>query len=354
MEVTGTPFTIADYCAAMKRNEIRVNHEYQRTSKVWPTAAKAFLIETILLGYPIPKLSLYQKTDVKSRKTVKEIVDGQQRSATILEFYDDDLALSKGTVVPGATVAGLRYSELDEELQHKFLDYSLSVDLFINATPGDIIEVFRRINSYTVPLNAEEERHSSFQGEFKWFIYRQSQKYTKVLSAIGTFSERQFNRMQDAKLLAEFCHALFNGIVTTKENDLKKLYDKYDKQFPEAKDSERRLREAMEYILEQQYLHDGPLMKPYQVYSLMLAVTHFQSSVSPLLKAYHPKHPGKKALTGPHVVGNLSALAAALEDPDAYPQYSEFVEAGAEKTNVGDQRTKRFAWYCRAFDNDIP
>jgi hypothetical protein len=93
LDVTGTPFTIADYCAAMKRNAIKVNHDYQRTPSVWPPAAKSFLIETILLGYPMPKLSLYQRTDVKSRQTIKEIVDGQQRSVTILEFYEDKLRI---------------------------------------------------------------------------------------------------------------------------------------------------------------------------------------------------------------------------------------------------------------------
>jgi len=237
MEVTGTPFTIADYCAAMRRNEIKVNHDYQRTPKVWPPAAKSFLIETILLGYPMPKLSLYQLTDVKSRKTIKEIVDGQQRSVTILEFYDDKLRLSSRGIPTSA--AGKRYSELDEELQHRFLNYSLSVDLFINATTEDILEVFRRINSYTVPLNAEEKRHSKYQGDFKWFIYRQSRRYSKALAEIGTFAERQLNRMQDAKLLSEFCHAVLNGIATTKEGDLTKLYEKYDKKFPEVFEMER-------------------------------------------------------------------------------------------------------------------
>lgn len=352
MEVTGTPFTIADYCAAMKRNEIKVNHDYQRTSKVWPPAAKSFLIETILLGYPMPKLSLFQRTDVKSRQTIKEIVDGQQRSVTILEFYEDKLSLS-GRATP-TTAAGKSYAELDEDLQHRFLNYSLSVDLFVNATSEDILEVFRRINSYTVPLNAEEKRHSSFQGDFKWFIYRQSRRYSKALAAIGTFTERQLNRMQDAKLLSEFCHAVLHGITTTKERDLHRLYEEYDKKFPEHQQIEKRIRDVIDYILELGDIHRGLLMKPYQMYSLMLAVTHFHSHVEPLLAAYMPTKTARRALGGPHAERNLLTLAAALEDPDAYPEYIAFVEAGAERTNVADQRKTRFEWYCRAFDDDLP
>lgn len=100
MHITPTNFTIADYCNAMIRNEIIVNRDYQRSDQVWPPRAKAFLIETILLDYPIPKLSLYQVTDVKSRKTIKEIVDGQQRSQAILDFYNDKFSLSKETEMP--------------------------------------------------------------------------------------------------------------------------------------------------------------------------------------------------------------------------------------------------------------
>ena len=125
-------------------------------------AAKSFLIETILLNYPIPKLSLFQKTDLRSRKTYKEIVDGQQRSRAILEFFEDKFRLSRSCEI--TEVAGKLYSQLAEEFQQDFLDYSLSVDLFVSANPIEIREVFRRINSYTVPLNPEEKRYSIYLG----------------------------------------------------------------------------------------------------------------------------------------------------------------------------------------------
>ena len=41
----------------------------------------------------------------------------------------------------------------------------------VGATPDQIRETFRRINSYTVPLNPEEHRHAVFQGDFKWFMH---------------------------------------------------------------------------------------------------------------------------------------------------------------------------------------
>lgn len=115
MDIVPTNMTVADYCPAMKRGEIVVNREYQRSDKVWPAIARGYLMETIILGFPIPKLSLYQKTDVKSRKTTKEIVDGQQRSMAILDFWNDDFELP--STLETETIRGKSYSELDKDEQ---------------------------------------------------------------------------------------------------------------------------------------------------------------------------------------------------------------------------------------------
>ena len=47
MRVTSSTFTIAEYCQQMKDKGIIVNHEYQRSEKVWPPAARSYLIDTV-------------------------------------------------------------------------------------------------------------------------------------------------------------------------------------------------------------------------------------------------------------------------------------------------------------------
>ena len=210
--------TVADYCVAMERSEIVVNRDYQRSDQVWPAAAKSYLIETIILGYPVPKLSLYQVLDLKSRKTSKEIVDGQQRSVTIRQFNNDQFSLSRS--LETEDVAGRKYSELNSEFQSRFLEYSLSLDIFLSATPDEVVEVFRRINSYTIPLNPEEQRHAVYQGPFKWFIARLARRLEAFFLSIGLFGQKQFIRMADIKLLTEICDALINGIRTTNKSIL--------------------------------------------------------------------------------------------------------------------------------------
>lgn len=106
-------------------------------------------------------------------------------------------------------------------------------------------EVFRRLNSYTATLNPEELRHASFQGAFRWFIYRLTADFGYTFDAMGVFTQKQLVRMQDSKLLAEICHALLFGIQTTNRTKLDRLYRDRDDRFPEEADFDRRIRLAM-------------------------------------------------------------------------------------------------------------
>lgn len=346
MDLVESQFTIADYCAGLERSEIRVNAEYQRSNKVWPIAARSFLIETILLGYPIPKLFLHQITDIRSRRTFKEIVDGQQRSKAIKDFFDDQLRLSNRAEV--AELAGRVYSELDDDYKAKFLNYGLSTDLFVAAQPIEIREVFRRMNSYTVPLNPEEQRHATFQGKFKWFIYQLSKQLDSTFLLAGIFKERGLIRMADAKLLCEIVHAILNGITTTNATKLNSLYRMFDQEFAREKELKQRLSFAFDFLLECEEIHNSALLKPFSVYSLILAISHVTQPIDVLQPEYE--------ITENHdlsdrnrILQNLTLLSEVLEDADNAPEEMKaFVDSSTSKTNVAKERSTRFQWYCRA------
>ena len=339
---------VADYCQAMERNEIRVNRDYQRSDKVWPTTARSFLIETILLGFPMPKLALFQVTDLKTRKVSKEIVDGQQRSMAILDFYKGKFRLSRK--LDTAELAGKTYAKLTDEYKQQFLDYSLSIDLFVGATLEQVREVFRRMNSYTVPLNPEEHRHAVYQGEFKWFVNRFTRKYSESFARTGIFAEKQLVRMQDTKLIADVVNALVHGIQTTKRTELDKLYKDFDESFADEGKMDKQLSAAFGEILRWKDLHDTPLMKPHQVMMLILALIHMRSSQSKLEAVYHST--GQKTFDSDLAVTRLTQLAEILErDVDEVPsKWSKFAEASASKTNVKETRETRFKAYCWALD----
>ncbi|MBX9660391.1 MAG: DUF262 domain-containing protein [Nitrospiraceae bacterium] len=348
MQVTSSTFIIAEYCQQMREKSIVVNHDYQRSDKVWPPAARSYLIETILLGFPIPKLSLYQTTDLKTKKTKKEIVDGQQRSQVISDFLEGTFRLTgKGPF------GGRLFGQLDEPEQQRFVDYALTVDVFVGATPHEIRQVFRRMNSYTVPLNPQEKRHATHQGELKWFIVDMVEKYSEALKKIGVFGERQLSRMADAALLSDIAFTFSEGIKNASDRSLDNFYSDNESSFPDAESLRNRLTSAMDIIFGWTDIHSSTLMKSYNFYSLVLAISHALNPVQQSnLNETYPR-PNPIQLDPQYALPNLTALAAALEEPNTYPQFAEYVAACSKATTRIEQRKTRFIWLSRALEPQL-
>ena len=134
----------------------------------------------MLRGFPIPKLTLHQKTDLRSKKTLNYVVDGQQRTNAIMDFYNNRLRLSR--TLEFEEVRGKRYENLEEEFQNDFLSYPLQFDQFTGVDEDIVREYFRRINSFTAPLNPEERRDADFQGHMKWFILGLTERHSNTLA----------------------------------------------------------------------------------------------------------------------------------------------------------------------------
>ena len=99
MRVNSNTYTIADINQWLKEGSLTINRDYQRQSGLWPLNARSYFIDTILNSFPFPKITLLQKIDLKTQKTNREVIDGQQRIMAIEEFVDDKLKLSSSSVV---------------------------------------------------------------------------------------------------------------------------------------------------------------------------------------------------------------------------------------------------------------
>ena len=86
-------YPISDILAWMKDKTLVLNTDFQRRS-VWPPSARVFLIDTILRDCPMPNIYIRTKTDLKTRRGYREVVDGQQRLRAINDFASDRLQLS--------------------------------------------------------------------------------------------------------------------------------------------------------------------------------------------------------------------------------------------------------------------
>jgi hypothetical protein len=219
-------YRIADFLDWKREKRLELNPEFQR-GDVWSPAAKTFLIDTILRKLPIPKVYLRTRVDVTTQKSVREVVDGQQRLRAILDFADDKFALSKRA----SEFAGKKYSTLTENEQEDFLGYAIAVDQLMNASTVDVLEVFARLNSYTVVLNPPEKRHGRYQGEFKYAIRNASRFWADLWEKFGVLSVKDRVRMMDDSLTAEMVGVLLEGVKDGGQPKIDILYKTYNNSF---------------------------------------------------------------------------------------------------------------------------
>lgn len=130
--------------------------DWQR-QEVWPRAKKQELIDSILRGWKLPKF-YFVRTSTEPEEF--EVVDGQQRLTTILEFFDNELA-----TIGKLGRKSLHYSELPSEASDAFDDFEIEYDEISEASETDVKLYFQRLQQ-GLPLTSSEKLnavHSSLR-----------------------------------------------------------------------------------------------------------------------------------------------------------------------------------------------
>ena len=78
-------YSVGDYREWSESGQLVLSPRFQRR-EVWTETARSYLMDTIIRGLPIPKVFIRQIIDPSSGKSVREVVDGQQRLRTILSL----------------------------------------------------------------------------------------------------------------------------------------------------------------------------------------------------------------------------------------------------------------------------
>ena len=348
MRIIRNTMTIADMSRFYDEGSLRINREYQRDPGLWPPNARTYFIDTILNEFPFPKITLRQTIDLKTRKSIREIIDGQQRFLTISDFLSDKLVLSKVSKY----YQGKTFSALEEENQRSFLSYEVSVDTVIPTTEEEIFEIFRRINSYTLPLNNPEKRHASFQGEYKWFIIDFLDLYTPMFEKYAILTSREIARMQDADLLTECCQVLLDdGIVTRSVSKLENIYKKFDPEFPQKEQLKTQMVETLDFIKNDlSDLCQQKLLTGFLLYSLFSALAYNRWGISNIRERDVDRLPiiGTYTKNIPKAIEIISAMLSAIDRKDDSGRYAELVRASLRTTHSISNRKTRLKHFVKA------
>ena len=328
-----------------------INRDFQR-GNVWGNEARVYLIDTILRRMPIPKFYLRQIVNLETRQSIREIVDGQQRIGAILDFAQDKLVLTKRA----GEFAGHRYSTLESELQEAFLSYPIAVEHLINASIDDVLEVFSRLNSYTVRLNPQELRHAKYQGDFKWAVRDAVRRWPVLWEQLGVVSRASRIRMLDDELMAQMFGILIDGVKDGGQPYINRLYSRFNNDFSGKAQLDKALDRSLKYIsytlgsiLEQSAIRRAP-----HFLMLFAAVSHQMHGIpeGDIGDAMPPKAEG--AFSDPGMVSNnlrdlISILGMTESEAQELPNNKlRFWFESHRNTHRISSRRPRFMLYCEA------
>ena len=331
---------LKDLIVEIQKSAIQVNRRYQRSGHIWPARAKSFLVETVLLGMPIPRVLLH-RLDAPQGLHHSDIIDGQQRCTVLRQFREGGFALT-GAVDHAEALQGKRFSDLPAARKRAFESYRVLIDRYVGLSPKEIRQVFRRLNYYTAPLNAAEQRHAQFSGELCRFVEEQGRAWRNVFGRLRVFTKRQKTRKADEQLMAEVVDAMLHGVSTPTAASLRDVYKENDAQFSSASDFGRRLERARSLVGQWTWLQDIELMrKHYQMFSFLLALMHAEGSLAALKDELGPRRP---ILPAERVRTNVRRIEASEAAGDG-SRYAQFWAASEEKTNVRENRLRRCKVY---------
>ena len=218
-DITASPndFNVMTLCSFMDSGSVRIPG-FQRNF-VWDIGRASRLIESLILGLPVPQLFLYEQ-----QRNRFLVIDGQQRLMSIYYFikkrfprkerradirrifdregsipeqvlHDDkyfqtfNLRLTGSLPDRANKFKGMNYATLGEYRSQLDLRPIRNIVVKQNAPSGDdssMFEVFNRLNTGGVNLRPQEIRTSMYHSEFYKMLYRinaESEKWRVLLGA---------------------------------------------------------------------------------------------------------------------------------------------------------------------------
>ena len=216
---------VQDLINFRKLEELNLNPWYQRRS-VWTKSQQAYLINTLVERKPVPTVYVRHSIDLEKEKSIKEIVDGQQRIRSIFDFKDGKFAVRHPNYKKR-----VKFSDLNPSDRERFLMTPISVGYLIGATEPDVIDIFGRINSVSKTLNAQEKRNAKFSGEFKQFALSYATRLLPFWRSNRIFSDNDISRMSEVQFISDLVMNLTEGLGTTSQARLEKYYAANDEAF---------------------------------------------------------------------------------------------------------------------------
>lgn len=169
IKTDGYPMSIGEWINMYQSDELDIHPEFQRFFR-WSSTQKTSLIESILLGIPLPPIFVSQRPD-----GVWDVVDGLQRLSTIFQFVGilkndqgekvDKLILEKTKYLPA--LENIQWSkepatknDLSSDLQLVIKRSKISASIVLKESDDSVkYDLFQRLNTGGSELSPQEVRN---------------------------------------------------------------------------------------------------------------------------------------------------------------------------------------------------
>ncbi len=196
-------YNLAGLADLVKKNSIDridLSPKHQRRLR-WDDKRQSKLIESFLMNVPVPPIFLNEDSYGKY-----SVIDGKQRLLTISKFFENELVLTGLKVFQD--VNGKTFSILPTRLQTVLRTRVTlrSIILLRQSDPKIKYEVFERLNTGGVKLNAQELRNSVYHGKLNDMILEisENKKFHRLLGIKNKDHSALYQEMRDAELVLRY------------------------------------------------------------------------------------------------------------------------------------------------------
>lgn len=194
-----TPSLYALY-QRLLHDEIEIQPDYQRQDRIWDEKKKSKLIESILMGLPLP---IFYFGERKNDNWV--VIDGLQRITTVQDFMMGHFSLKLDKDSPVIEANGKFFTEFDRKFTRAITEFEVTAyvidmeeeDKNNGSVNRFIIELFHRINTYGVKLSDQEIRSAINFGSSVFYLKFLASSQTFISSTNDTVNPK---RQKDLEL----------------------------------------------------------------------------------------------------------------------------------------------------------
>ena len=256
-----------------------VDESFQR-NYVWNQKNQIQLIESVIMGYPIPEIYVWNVgTDENTGDTKYSIVDGQQRTGAIFQYVANHYKLNDSVLNKEndcyERIRNKFFKDLDVEDKKAIWSYIFSIRLVRNNVARDnIVKMFLRLNSNNLTLNPQELRNAEFEGEFMKVVAILSEREFWSKNKIFGIPDRR--RMRDISFISTLLVFMKQGIQEdVTEKNLNKIYDLYNDNYSDKDDDIKRFDELIDHIdiiIDEKETRQKVLKRSVHLYTLFTAL----------------------------------------------------------------------------------